>query len=278
MPPRQRRVAPRGEPAEIVAVSDEEDGEMLDEIVSAGAAVDAPPPASDALISFGPSPLDALEDEGLEEYFHRVTFHIEDLSMIYKALHAQQQMWMPGSQRELMATRFRSLDLVSRVDEENHLREPLPGSLERPCIRGDQCEAMQIPGVVDPRPLVQHHTLSQRAEHQTQHKPLPDSMCIMCKRYVVLYFYANTQAEAQHPDRPGAGNEMAIFHSHANYEGIPGEYILEQCVANGEEHSHGMIAPCAIQCWAWFQWERGSDGVLRFSQDGGYLKPSSSDF
>lgn len=283
MPPRQRRVAPRGLSADIVGSDAQDDGEMLDEVVSAAAATlpsdpaDAPEPDADAMVSFGPSPIDQREDEGLEDYLHRVTFDTNDMSMIFSALHAQQQTWMPADQRELMAARFRTLDLVSRRDEENHLREPLPGSLERPCIRGDKCEAMLIPGVENPKPLVQHHTVAERSDHATNQTPLPDSMCIMCKRFTVLYFYINTVAEAQQPDHEGAGNEMAIFHSHGNYIDIPGEYLLEQCVASGETHTHGMLVPCALHCWAWYRWERGSDGVLRFFQDG-FLAPRSSDF
>lgn len=258
---------------------------MLDEIVTSAAAASAsaadgvsdPELADNELISLAPPLFQPQPDEGLEEYLHRVTFDTDDMSMIFRALHDQQQSWMPADQRELMSARFAKMDLTTRRDDENHLRAPLPGSLERPCVRGGNCEAMKIPGVENPVPLVQHHTLEQRAAHAENNVPLEESLCIMCKRHTVGSFYINSMAEAPLPDEPGAGNEMRVFHSHGNYVDIPGEYILEQCVAIGDTHTHGVLTPCAMHVAAWYRAERGADGVLRFHQDG-YLTPRGSDF
>lgn len=276
MPPRTRRRAPHGINAPVVgapANAAEADGEMLDEIDTAL----VPHGQHEEMVSFAPLPLDRGEDEGLEEYLHRVTFDPEDMSMLYASLHDQQQTWMPSDHRELMARRFRSMDLASRRDEQNHLREPLPGSMEKPCMNGASCKAMRIPGVDRPAPCVQHPTQEARAALAMHGTPIPDSPCVMCKRYGIQYFSTNTDCEARHPDQAGGGNEMAIFHSHGNIVDVPGEYTTPQCWVSGETHTHGMLMPCAMHVLAWYRPERGPDGVLRFFQDG-YEVPQPSDF
>jgi len=273
--------------ADVPRVSE---GKMVDESDDDDMAADAEAPAADDFVAgalpdnyvdgsvleddaFGDDDEDLIaeEDPSLSDFVRQETWTQQDMSMIFSLLARDQQKWIPEDQSDLLRKRISDVDLVSRAEEDAFLREPM--STEPACVEGAACQAMFMPGVEDPKPLMAHFTARQRADIASG-KNVPPSMCIMCKRYTVMWMAIQARLENGNIEMPGSDTgETLVFHSHGNYVNQPGEYCLDQCVVTGRRETHGMIIPCVMHDRSCYKWSRGTDGLIRFTQDGYAFPP-----
>ena len=149
---------------------------------------------------------------------------------------------------------FSELSFTLRAEEQQYLRQPLPG--ERECARGLSCEARNIYCATGPVTLVEHMTAQER-----QDPPAKPSMCVMCKRTTVNWTVINMIAE---------GTDMSkLFHSHCNYVNTVGEYALDQCLMAGRTETHGVLAPIVAHCRFYYTaFQDTKLGIVRFAQSG----------
>jgi hypothetical protein len=194
----------------------------------------------------------------------------DDLSHIFDVLN-RQNVQVAGTAsmsaelyRDRALKRFRQVDFVPRAEEQAYLREPAPGSGDRPCIRDEECEGRQIPGTPEPFTLVEHLTAEQRA-----HPPAKRQFCIMCKRHTATMLYIQARCE---------GTDMsALFNTHANYVNSHGEYTLGQSLIATGADSYGVLAPVVAHCRAWYQYYLDPKTGLRFFLQRGYRDVQDSD-
>jgi hypothetical protein len=218
-------------------------------------------PVTDALVVPDDTPDPPVMVEELDSYMTQVKWSALDMCLVFDALKDHQQQWIPEDQRELLNTRLSDLNLSTRKEEEAHLRQARPG--ERACIYGDECQGMKMSV---PVVLVEHHTAKEHGEAEKSKEPLQPSMCVMCKRYWIQYFYINSVAETGNIDT--ATNEIKVVHSHGNYVNMEGEYHVSQCIRTGSHETHGMLVPCVLHVRSWYQPERDTNGLVWFRQVG----------
>jgi hypothetical protein len=150
---------------------------------------------------------------------------------------------------------WKDIDFVTREEEEAHLREALPH--ERKCIKGEECEALNLEGPLTPFIMVEHLTAAQKA---AEYPPAEAQLCILDKRVAQNYLYLQSLAEKT--------DHSNLFTSHANLVNLPGEYDISQCMLASNADTFGL-APCVIHCRPCYEYfVHPVTGVQYFRQTG----------
>lgn len=186
------------------------------------------------------------EDEEMSSVIFKTNYERNDISAIFDSQRDIAEDWTPQGSFSAAVR----VDPVTRQEVANFLRTPAPGTTERECVRGEQCEGrfLLIPPGATPVTLVEHSTPGEK----------DPQLCILCKRDVCNFMYLNALVEGDSMDQ--------LFTDHCNIVEQPGEYCLDQCLIAGRRATHGVLQPVAIHCRAWYQYAGQKDGITWFTE------------
>jgi hypothetical protein len=156
-----------------------------------------------------------------------------------------------------------SMELCTRATEEAYLRTPVEG--ERRCVADEQCEGMKIDHA-KPCILVEMLTKKEREEFERTGKlPMTRRMCVMCRRYIVGFYYVNIRAECD------TMKTNVLLSQYYNLADKCGEYSLDDCIMSSSMDYQGLPGPVPLQVRGKYKQEI-QNGVTYFRQVG-YKKP-----
>lgn len=156
--------------------------------------------------------------------------------------------------------RFRSkIEAVPRAYEESFLCEPI-GS-QRPCLRGSQCEGLNITMAGDRAFILREFLLpSEQKKYEETGKYRPESrLCLMCKRTEIARGYINTRAAAM-----GISDD-SILQDYRNIVNVEGEYNLKDCILSSRHVYEGLIDPIILHIRSAYRLIE-KDGVRHYEQ------------
>ena len=132
------------------------------------------------------------------------------------------------------------IEVVTREYEEKFLREPVGD--ERPCIMQENCQGMQLSQCKDNRFVLREFLLPTEDEEakRTCTWPKEGRLCILCKRAEIARAYINIRADGM-----GVKNNM-ILQDYRNITGVPGEYILDDCILSSASIFQGLLDPVVL--------------------------------
>ena len=167
-----------------------------------------------------------------------------------------------GANRELLATADLSgpvKDVHARAYEDSILREPMPGSGERPCLNDHNCIGYRKLGDV----LVECLSTAENiALHETGQRPRERRQCLRCRRDFASRVYHSARANGY---SQGASPNLVTFR---NLPDFPGEYSMSQCLWLPK-----LMAPVLFEmprCYR--RVHNRAEGIYYHVQDG-YFKP-----
>jgi hypothetical protein len=167
--------------------------------------------------------------------------------------------WSPKNKEEFFIGISKSVQRVTRKEEEAWLRTPMSG--ERRCIRDAQCEGTKIPGC-QPVILVEYLTPSELEEKERRgNLPSNRKMCVMCERYCTCYNFINIKAECS-----TLTQNNLIVSKRANIVGKKGEYVMEQTIMSNSKDYHALPFPVVLHVRKYYR-QVVKNGVTYYEQD-----------
>lgn len=155
-----------------------------------------------------------------------------------------------------------------REDEEGFLFAPRPGSRDRYCRYGRDCQGTKVP---DAPPVILREYLTKEERQMGDALLLPEEprRCAMCNRHDIAKDHMTIRSTAD--DIKGA----FCIQNYCNEVNVEGEYDLRQCFMSSSTDYQGMPKPVVIHCLYWYSYVV-KDGVPGFEQTG-YIRYTAQD-
>jgi len=184
---------------------------------------------------------------------------------------------VPPDRLELIKRKKYSMPMVTRQMEDSFLRTPFPGSSERECGNGENCQGRKIPNckpvtlvefilTKDQVGVLMTNFATGETKSGTRKLDSEDAeLCVMCKRYTLMHDWVNLRAECGH--LPGDW----LVQTYYNVSDLAGQYILEQMFMSSSKEYQGVILPVVLHIAPWYK-QVFKDGAWYFEQRG-YVLP-----
>jgi hypothetical protein len=212
---------------------------------------------------------DDQEYNEFEKCLHGIDYSDQDMSMVIDMLKKSVKSWHPSNKTEWMESLIKHLDVVSRETDDSMLRTPR--SYERRCLNDGNCEGTKIPGC---KPVILVENLSivekekfMRGGYNQNDLPSTRRLCLLCARYVVMYYYINIRAECS------TIRTKATLTKFGNIVDKKGEYDIRQCIMTGSTDYPGVPLPVVAHCRFHYKQKYDVANNVTYFEQIGYKKP-----
>lgn len=138
------------------------------------------------------------------------------------------------------------MEPVPRAYEECYLRPPDTNAGERACVKGSECEGLNIICENDDPFILTEFFLPStwKKIQQTGKRPTEVNLCLMCKRYEISRALLNTRADGK------SIREGVTLQDYFNLVNLPGEYDSNNCICSDPTKYEGLWEPIVLhnQC------------------------------
>lgn len=139
-----------------------------------------------------------------------------------------------------LATMRRLVQVCSREHDAIFLRAPGPS--DRACSAGEQCEGLQLNMPPSERFVPREFLLPTEYKVFLASKQLPcePRLCLLCKRQQIAKAFFNIKS-----DNMGV-KHGTLLQDFSNVTGLPGEYLLRDCINSSNSVYEGLVAPIVL--------------------------------
>ena len=202
----------------------------------------------------------ASDTASFEEHISKFNASEKDMSAILDKVKRDRKMSSSKNPEKFRVNLMKVVNEVSREVDDLFLVTPIPGTQERPCIKGEECEGRKIPGAV---PV----TLKERLSEQViASGKLPESvgMCLMCLREAELFMFVNTRAETG-----TIPHKNVLISGTASITDKEREYPRTYTVSSSSLNFQGISCPLVIHVRTNYrQYYDDKMGCYGYKQDG----------
>lgn len=209
--------------------------------------------------------------ESDKEYFQRGLVNTQLIrdrmsSTLEKVRNGPSVTWTAKSKEEFVSAVLKSVNIVTRRDEEGMLRTAREG--ERNCLNDSQCEGNFIPNARKVT-LVEYLSPEERARFKEKGElPSHRKLCVMCIRKFVAYHYINARSECK-----SSTNTNWLASKFGNIVDQHGEYCLEQTIMTNGNKYQSIPVPVVLHVRKGYrQVVDDKEGVTYFIQDPSFYK------